>query len=76
MNFWSKKRVLPFGVAVTGAIVSNAASAAAPASVADLASSVSFADVGLAVLAVAGVILTLYTTWKGAKFVIRAVKAA
>jgi len=76
MNMSLRNRVGSFGVALAAAIFSTSASAAAPATIADLASSVSFADVALAILAIAGVILTLYTTWKGAKFVIRAVKSA
>lgn len=54
----------------------GAANATAPATVAELASSVSFADVGLAILAVAGAVLSLYLIWKGAKFVVHAVKGA
>lgn len=65
---------------IGGALVSvapmSAAFAAAPTTVAELATAVSFADVGLAILAVSGVMITLYVTWKGAKFVIRAVKGA
>lgn len=46
----------------------------APTTVSELATAVSFADVGLAILAVSGTLITLYVTWKGAKFVIRAVR--
>jgi hypothetical protein len=46
----------------------------APTTVAELATAVSFADVSLAILAVSGTLITLFVTWQGAKFVIRAVK--
>lgn len=48
----------------------------APTNATELASAVDFADVGTALLAVAGVIISLYVTWKGAQFVIRAVRGA
>lgn len=48
----------------------------APQTVGELASAVDFAGVGLGILAVAGAVITVYTIWKGAQFVIRAVKSA
>jgi hypothetical protein len=57
-------------------LVGSGAMAAAPATVADLAGSVSFADVSLAILAISGVIMNLYVVWKGAKFALRTVKGA
>ena len=65
------KRLAP--VAALGALATQA-HAAAPTTVGELATSVSFTDVGLAILAVAGTLITLYVVWKGAKFVIRAVR--
>lgn len=61
-------------VAVATSAVASAAHAAAPVTVAELATAVSFSDVALAILAVSGTLITLYVTWKGAKFVMRAVK--
>lgn len=61
-------------VAVAASVIASAAQAAAPATVAELATAVSFSDVALAILAVSGTLITLYVTWKGAKFVMRAVK--
>ena len=69
-----KNRLGAFGVAVAAAIFSTSASATAPTTVAELAGSVSFGDVALAILAVSGTLITLFVTWKGSKFVIRAVK--
>ncbi len=63
------------GAAVLSASA-GAASAAAPTTIAELASSVSFTDVATGILAVAGVVITLYVIWKGARFVLQAVKGA
>lgn len=59
-----------FGLATTSAF------ATAPTTIAELSGSVSFADVGLGILAVAGAALALYVIWKGAKFTLAAVKSA
>lgn len=48
----------------------------APTTVAELASSVDFAGVALGILAIAGLICTLVVTWKGAMFIVNAVRAA
>jgi hypothetical protein len=74
MKMVLKNRLSAFGLAVAAAIFSTSASATAPTTVSELASSVSFADVALAILAVSGTLITLFVTWKGAKFVMRAVK--
>lgn len=73
MNIRSKK-LLVTSAAIVAASVSSLAVAAAPTTVAELATAVSFADVALAILAVSGTLITLFVTWKGAKFVLRAVK--
>jgi hypothetical protein len=62
-----KKIARSAGVVVAAMLAGQSAMAAGTATVADLASSVSFADVGLAVLAVAGTLITLHVTIKGAK---------
>lgn len=67
------KRLAP--VAALG-VLTTQVHAAAPTTVTELGTSVSFTDVGLAILAVAGTVVTLYVLWKGAKFVIRAVRGA
>lgn len=48
----------------------------APTTIAELAGAVDFAGVGLGILAVAGAVITVYTIWKGAQFVVRAVRSA
>lgn len=48
-------------------LATASASSFAAGTIADLASSVSFADVALAVLAVAGTMIALHVTIKGAK---------
>lgn len=63
-------------LAAGSALVSGGAMAAAPTTVAELASSVDFASVGTGILAVAGTVISLYVIWKGAQFVIKAVKGA
>lgn len=75
MNKTTRKLLAASGVASFSASVGNAI-AAAPTTVTELANSVSFTDVAGGILAVAGVVITLYVTWKGAKFVIHAVKGA
>lgn len=71
-----KKLFVRAGVPAVVLTSAGAAHAVAPTTVGELATAVSFADVGLAILAVAGTVITLYVIWKGAKFVIRAVKGA
>ena len=75
MNKRMRKILAASGVASFGATVGTAM-AATPTTVAELASSVSLTDVAGGILAVAGVVITLYVTWKGAKFVIAAVRGA
>jgi hypothetical protein len=71
-----KKLFIRAGIPAVTLSAAGSAFAVAPTTVTELASSVSFTDVGLAILAVAGVVITLYVVWKGAKFVLRAVKGA
>lgn len=71
-----KKLFVRAGIPAGSMVVAGSAMAAAPTTVTELASSVDFSSVGLAILAIAGVVITLYVTWKGAKFVLRAVKGA
>ena len=59
---------------IVGLVSGTAFAQTAPTTVAELATAVSFTDVALAILAVSGTLITLFVTWKGAKFVIRAVK--
>jgi hypothetical protein len=68
------KRLAPVAAIGSLGMLATQAHAAAPTTVGELASSVSFTDVGAAILAVAGTLVTLYVVWKGAKFVIRAVR--
>lgn len=75
MNIRSKK-LLAASAAIVAASVSGVAQAVPPTTVSELATAVSFSDVALAILAVSGTLITLFVTWKGAKFVIRAVWSA
>lgn len=70
------KSIKKISTGVALALASGLALAVPPTTPAELASSVDFAAVGLAMLAVAGVVCALYVTWKGAQFVIRAVRSA
>lgn len=45
-----------------------------PTTIAELTTAISFADVGLGILAVAALLAAVYVTWKGAKMVISAVR--
>lgn len=63
-------------LAAGSALVSGGVMAAPPTTVSELASSVDFASVSVGILAVAGAVLSLYLIWKGAQFVIKAVKGA
>lgn len=69
-----QKLLAASGVASMAATLTTSVHAVAPATVAELATAVSFSDVALAILAVSGTLITLFVTWKGAKFVLRAVK--
>jgi hypothetical protein len=60
--------------AATGLSLSTGAFAVAPTTIAELTAGISFADVSLGILAVAGLMVTLYVGWRAAKFVIAAVK--
>lgn len=70
------KKILAGSLVVGVMLASAVASATPPTTVGELASSVSFADVALAILAVAGAVIALVVTWSGSKFVIRAVRGA
>lgn len=62
------------GAFVTGLIASFSAFALPPTTIAELTTGISFADVSLGILAVAGLLTTVYVGWRAAKFVIQAVK--
>lgn len=61
-------------VAVGVLSVSGSAFAVPPTTIAELTAAISFADVGLGILAVAGLLIAVYVIWKGAKMVVQAVK--
>lgn len=63
-------------VASTAALGASSAFAVVPTTVGELAASVDFTTVGSAILAVSATAVGLYVVWKGASFVIRAVKGA
>jgi hypothetical protein len=69
----TRKNVLKYGFAA-GGISSAPAFAAAPTTIAELTSAISFADVGLGILAVAGLLSAVYVTWKAAKMVVAALR--
>lgn len=70
-NFVSKA-FLASALAVSSAIA--AAQTTAPTTVEELASSVDFAGVGLAILAICGAIGVIFVTWRGANIVLSAIK--
>lgn len=72
----NKKKLARLLAATGAATLASSAFAVAPTTVGELASSVNFTDVGVAILGVAGVVITLYVLWKGAQFVIKAVRGA
>lgn len=45
-----------------------------PTTIAELTTAISFADIGLGILAVAALMAAVYVTWKGAKMVLGAVR--
>lgn len=53
----------------------SSAFAVAPTTIAELTASISFADVGLGILAVAGLLSAVYVTWKAAKMVVSALRS-
>lgn len=59
---------------IAGVTSAPSAFAQAPTTIAELTAGISFADVSLGILAVAGLMVTLYVGWRAAKFVIAAVK--
>lgn len=65
-----KKIAAAVVLAAGSAVVSSAAFAAAPTTVAELSSGISFADVALGILAVAGALITLAVVKKGARQVL------
>lgn len=64
-----------FSVVALG-VFTVSAFADSPTTVKDLASSVDFVDVGIAILAISGSVVAIYVIWKGAQFVIRQVRGA
>lgn len=65
-----KNTAVALVLAAGSAVVSSAAFAAAPTTVAELSSGISFADVALGILAVAGALITLAVVKKGARQVL------
>lgn len=65
------KKIISF-VLMALAFMCNAAFAIAPATLADLTTAISFADVSLAILAVTATLIGIGVTWKGAKMVLKA----
>lgn len=59
-----------------GLLVAGSAFAVPPTTIAELTASISFADVSLAILAVAAGLVAVYVVWKGAKMVISAVRGS
>jgi hypothetical protein len=69
-TMFARVAVIAAALGASGAALADTA----PATIGALASSVNFADVALAILAVSGTLVTLYVTWKGARFVINAIQ--
>lgn len=70
------KKLAPLALVAASVSPAFAQTGTAPTTVQQLAASVDFSDVALALLGIAGTIITLYVVWKGAKFVIGAVRSA
>jgi hypothetical protein len=70
MQFAVKKK-LGLSLAFVAALLPGLASAAG---LSDLTSSIDFAEVGTAVLAIAGSLAAVYLLWKGASLILRAVR--
>lgn len=68
-----KKMFAALLCAVAG-LFSVSAFAVPPTTIAEMTTAISFADVGLGILAVAALLAAVYVTWKGAKMVIAAVR--
>lgn len=62
------------GVLVIGLLVAGSCSAAAPTTIAELTTGISFADVSLGILAVAGLLTAVYVVWRGAQMIIYALE--
>lgn len=58
------------GVLVVGLLVAGSAFAAAPTTIAELTTGISFADVSLGILAVAGLLTAVYVVQRGAQMII------
>lgn len=76
MNYFTRNghKLGLVAAATAGLTLSQGAFALAPTTIAELTAGISFADVSLGILAVAGLMVTLYVGWRAAKFVIAAVK--
>jgi hypothetical protein len=68
------KNIFKTVVASALSLFGVSAFAVAPTTIAELTAGIDFADVSLGILAVAGLMVTLYVGWRAAKFVIAAVK--
>jgi len=68
-----KKLSAVFLAAVAG-LFALPAFAVPPTTIGELTTAISFADVGLGILAVAALMIGVYVIWKGAKMVVQAVK--
>lgn len=69
-----RKIAVRFGAGASFAVATGSAFAVPPATLADLTTGISFADVGLGILAVAALLIGVYVLKKGATMVIHAVK--
>lgn len=66
----TKRQLLAAGMS----LAPLSAFAVPPTTIAELTTAISFADVGLGILAVSALLAAVYVTWKGAKMVISAVR--
>ena len=68
------KKLFAVVLAAVAGLFASSAFAVAPTTIGELTTAISFADVGLGILAVAALMIGVYVIWKGAKMVIHAVK--
>lgn len=69
---FTRKHAIRFGGAAALGTVSVSSFAVAPATIADLTTGISFADVSLGILAVTATLVGIAVTWKGAKMILKA----
>ena len=76
VDFNVPKYLKKVAAGAAASIASFSAYALPPTTIAELTTGISFADVSLGILAVAGSLITVYVLFKGVKMIINAVRGA